>query len=434
MRSTEHRLRTLLGGLAQAVLASGAVAACSSTIDRGDFDATYCTSGRYAPLEGLAPKVPVDYIESRAASASTPTVLDSSGQKCKTAKDPQACQSAVAAARSAATFTTGGQAAQTFFYVYTRGDEVGTVGDKAALVGLLAPIDTPTEAALIATLEGHQTLCPDDHVARRVGGGMEIVTRTGNGCPDDVRENRTFVSDAGLVEVRESTLYRKGDSSCTVGRRPAGLEVAGDLAADATPLGAWFASASELEAAAVHAFRTLARELEELGAPQDLVDRARSAARDEIRHARATAALAARFGGAPRRAEAARARARSILEIALENAVEGCVRETYGALVATYQAGRAADRSIARSMRAIARDETRHAALAWDVAALLEPRLSPDERARVDEARRAAIAELEDEALGVHAAEVVTEAGVPNEPAARRLLAGARELVWARAA
>jgi len=69
---------------------------------------------------------------------------------------------------------------------------------------------------------------------------------------------------------------------------------------------------------------------------------------------------------------------RSLYEIA----VEGCVRETFGALEATFQAKNANDPQIRRVMRRIAEDETRHAALAWRVAAWIEPRLSDRQRRR----------------------------------------------------
>ena len=46
-------------------------------------------------------------------------------------------------------------------------------------------------------------------------------------------------------------------------------------------------------------------------------------------------------------------------------------------------------------MGAIAEDEMRHASLAWQVAAWLEPRLSEAERAAVREAREGARATLE---------------------------------------
>src|SRR4029079_4274037 len=75
---------------------------------------------------------------------------------------------------------------------------------------------------------------------------------------------------------------------------------------------------------------------------------------------------------------------RPLAEVAIENAVEGCVRETFGAMMATYQAAHAEDAEIARIMRRVARDETRHAALSWAVARWAWPAL--------DEAARAALA------------------------------------------
>ena len=68
-----------------------------------------------------------------------------------------------------------------------------------------------------------------------------------------------------------------------------------------------------------------------------------------------------------RGAHAARRPSASPNPIALENATEGCVRETYGALVAHRQANIATDRSIRCMMQTIATDETNHAGLAWDV-------------------------------------------------------------------
>jgi rubrerythrin len=87
-------------------------------------------------------------------------------------------------------------------------------------------------------------------------------------------------------------------------------------------------------------------------------------------------------------------RARSLEAFAIENAVEGCVRESFGALVAAHQASRAPDPELARAMRRIAEDETRHAALAWSIARWVHPRLSASERARVRRATQGALAAL----------------------------------------
>lgn len=52
----------------------------------------------------------------------------------------------------------------------------------------------------------------------------------------------------------------------------------------------------------------------------------------------------------------------------VDNAVEGCARETWAAMVALHQARFAEDRSVRAAFTAIARDELAHAALSWDLA------------------------------------------------------------------
>lgn len=98
------------------------------------------------------------------------------------------------------------------------------------------------------------------------------------------------------------------------------------------------------------------------------------------------ARLAGMHGARPRPTPVARGPVRSLEVIALENAVVGCVVETYAALVAQWQAEHALDREIAKTMATVARDEARHAGLAWRVHEWLLQQLSPSARARVEEA------------------------------------------------
>ncbi len=86
-------------------------------------------------------------------------------------------------------------------------------------------------------------------------------------------------------------------------------------------------------------------------------------------HARRARRLAgrARFSGNLREAP----RTRSVFEIALDNAREGCVRETFGALLGWALAGRARDAKVRDFYSRIARDETRHASLSWRLHAWL---------------------------------------------------------------
>ena len=149
----------------------------------------------------------------------------------------------------------------------------------------------------------------------------------------------------------------------------------------------WLARAAWLEASAIFAFRRLARELRAHGAPRALVRAARACARDEVRHARAMIALAKRRGATVPPIARASYEVRDLEAIAIENAVEGCVSETYGAAVAAWQGASARDPEIARVMSEIAPDELRHAAVGWAVHAWSERRLAPEARKRVREAR-----------------------------------------------
>ena len=192
---------------------------------------------------------------------------------------------------------------------------------------------------------------------------------------------------AGLAEVELAYTYPP--DGC--GRRPAGWIPTGG--AGASP-GAHLARCAELEEISVFAFLRLARELEELGAPPALAAAARSAAGDEVRHAALMGGLARALGAAPPPVDPPAAGARSIGAIAEENAAEGCVREAFGALCATWQAVHAADPVIAAASAIIAPDEHRHARLARAVDRFLAPRLGRADARRVADARRAALADL----------------------------------------
>jgi hypothetical protein len=187
---------------------------------------------------------------------------------------------------------------------------------------------------------------------------------------------------------------------------------------------------AHLEAASVPAFARMRAELAKLGAPRRLLASIERAKRDEMRHARAMGRIAHRFGGTAGTARVRTVRQRSIEAIARENAIEGCVRETYGALVATWQARNASDPSIRVALSDIARDETRHATLSWQAARFLRRKLDAPARRRVDEARRRAIAKLYEETSHEPAAEIVEQAGLPSASDAHRLLDAMTRHVW----
>ena len=215
-------------------------------------------------------------------------------------------------------------------------------------------------------------------------------------------------------------------ASCP-GRRPA---TAARTVHAIETIGELLARQAELEAMSVGAFEDLAKALTAHDAPHALVRAARRSARDEVRHAAACARLAARFGATPARFNHVSAATPSLPALALDNAVEGEVRETWGAAVATWQAHVAHDPAVRRAMRGLAVAETRHATHAMKIGAWARTQLDERSRRRVTRARRDAIAELASATRANPPAAAVRELGVPDAATAVQLFAALDARVW----
>ncbi len=234
-------------------------------------------------------------------------------------------------------------------------------------------------------------------------------------------------NDPDAIPPLNSPLYVSCD--CTSGgRRPAGLNARRRRCS--SPLGEYFSHMAHLEAASVPAFLRMHAELAELGAPRSLLRRIARSAGDEQRHARVVSRLARGFGGIAEAPRVRRHRRRHIEAIARENVIEGCVRETYGALVATWQAESARDPRVRRSMRRIAADETRHAAVSMAVEAFLAKKLDTRARARIERARQRAVDELRAAVVHTPHPDLVSLAGVPSTAQSQRLLDALASAVW----
>jgi hypothetical protein len=122
---------------------------------------------------------------------------------------------------------------------------------------------------------------------------------------------------------------------------------------------------------------------------------------------------------------------RSLFAVALDNAVEGCVRETFGALVAHHQALHAQDAEVRSIMTDIAEDETRHAELSWAIDRWAREQLPTTEREALREARRDAVAKLREEVTVPLDAALLTEAGMPAPEVAASLVATLEQELWA---
>ena len=199
---------------------------------------------------------------------------------------------------------------------------------------------------------------------------------------------RPFLVGSSL-RVAEATA--RGDWSSDVAR----LDTELDGATRAHLASAWLKDALE-EHASVAAFARLTMHLLSVGAPPELIVESQRASLDEVRHARACFALASRYGGESRGPSSLSLEGAldiaSMGDIARLTVEEGCVGETLGAALAREQLAVARDPVVVAALRRIARDEARHAALAWRFARWAVLRSDGSMRAVLLEAAERAIA------------------------------------------
>jgi hypothetical protein len=291
------------------------------------------------------------------------------------------------------------------------------IEDRTHAEEIALPADPPMQFRIDRCAIDFDT-CPTvcDLAMERAGLGA-----TASECDVVIEEDRAVI----YAQYQVST----GGPSCPVdGRRPAGLERPARFAPTAPTggAGAWLAQAAWLEAASVYAFTHLAPELEAHGAPRGLVLGAIAAARDEVRHTELMTRLALRYGARPPAPVVARPGPRPLAELAIENAAEGCVRETWGTVMALWQSRTARDPIARATFVEIARDEARHAALAWAIDRWLQPRLDAETAARVAAARAAAAQEL----LAAHDAPAIPSIGLPHGGELHGLVTRTHHALW----
>jgi hypothetical protein len=315
------------------------------------------------------------------------------------------------------------------YAVITQADTYQRLDTRAELLALFGSIDTAAEAVLLAAFD-NKALCrglgsdPRDIGTefRPTASGFELRT-TREVCGVELATDVLRVTPEGVLTLLSHEKLK--DSQCAAGRRPPGLcpepsRVQGSRA------GAFLADVARLEHASIYAFYQLICELSAHGAPEELRLLALDAMLDEVRHAHEVGELARAYGAEVRWAQVEPTAPRSLLDIALDNASEGCVRETFGALLATYQEQTAADLRVREVMAQIARDETQHAQLSWKLMAWLEPQLSEQQQAQVAAAQARAQIELELEPVPTLNEAERHALGLPDREHALTLLAQLR--------
>ncbi len=295
---------------------------------------------------------------------------------------------------------------------------VGSVEQAKVFLG---PIDTPHDAAWLAEAEGYRVSCePNSYVEDETG--YLLYAETGTTCGGDITGHRLHVGTDGAIDELDAKIVEEGDDGCAIGRLPSGALSSRSRAHDSHhAIGAYFADAARLEGASIVAFLELARDLRHHGAPTELGAWAERAAAEETRHAELCRALAQRYGAEVSATTIEPSPVKSLLEIALDNAVEGLGREAFGALVAHHQLLTAHDQAVRAAMRLIARDEASHAEFSIALHGWLMTKLDASERDAVTQARESAIRELRPKLCGPRAPDLRRAAGLPMPDVASRL-------------
>jgi hypothetical protein len=212
------------------------------------------------------------------------------------------------------------------------------------------------------------------------GGGLADPQLCTTDCPDF----GAMIESCQVEEVNDLICWYQ---FCGIGRLTNGVTPRGCAN---SALGSELANMAAHEAGAALAFAQLTRELERHGVHRSLTRGARRAAREEVRHAQLVGGLARAHGGRFS-VTPARDTQRSLEDIALENAAEGCVRETLGALIGLHQSRHASDPAVRSVMVQVSADELGHSVWSHALAKHLDSQLSLPARRRVREARAAAL-------------------------------------------
>ena len=141
--------------------------------------------------------------------------------------------------------------------------------------------------------------------------------------------------------------------------------------ADRAQLAAFWTKNAVSEHSSVAGFHRFALDLLAHGAPPELVRRAGRAADQEITHALDCFTLASAYGGsrtgpAPLALGGSAPVAKTLAELAAWTVRDGVIGETIAAYLAEESRLLASDPEVRRALAVVVRDETDHAALAWE--------------------------------------------------------------------
>lgn len=266
----------------------------------------------------------------------------------------------------------------------------------------------------VGNIESCEDLCSEVYSAQTMADVRSVDVCETNVDLTELNSDLQSTSDTGNAGDTATTqdtanpkVYGTVDCSGTampfcMGRRPMGHI---EHQSSNQDLGNHFANCAYLEAASVDAFIELAEQLRSWDAPEALIQRCLVAAEEERNHTMLMDMLAKKYDGQRPEPSAEPQSNTTLFEVALHNAVEGCVQEAWAACVAMHQSLHA-DESLRPIFAQIANDEIEHAQLSWNLHSWFCTQLSAEERREVEVAQLAAIRQLQHH----------TSTGHPNAP------------------
>ncbi len=202
------------------VFTLGCSSSSSSGLDRSAFDLDVCKSGRWDVLAGVVARDGA-YLELDISASGTMRftreVMSRSGTPCVGVADPTGCTEALAKVSSTvgfATETCGGAGCTRYLRWFTR-EKAGVITVLTRiedLIPLIAPIDSPAKAALVAAYRFavDDIECSGPQVKRLEDGSYDVYLAHGDAdCTPRVEKRVRVRSDGNATVVETATTPEK---------------------------------------------------------------------------------------------------------------------------------------------------------------------------------------------------------------------------------
>lgn len=214
------------------------------------------------------------------------------------------------------------------------------------------------------------------------------------------------------------------------GRMPNGIQINDRNDTTQSSIASYLANMAAMETAAITAFEYLVRELTAYGAPETLIAQAQQAVDEEKRHAEMAGLLAAAHEATVPAVQIDDFMLRSMYEIALENAIEGCVNETFAAACGIWQSEYAQMPVFKKIIGYITDEEISHAALSWEIHHWLMPQLTPMQQQAISKAQIKAVDDLMTSFRQKGDPAQQSAFGLPDEASASVILSQLQQSTW----